>query len=547
MSGDQYDLVIIGGGIHGAALFWEAASRGVRALLVEKKDFGWATSANSLKVIHGGLRSLQALDLWALRINSLERRALTAIAPHLVAPMACLMPTDSSMTKNPWTMALGLKVYDALAWDRNHGLDPARYYGSSHLLSADLAATVLGRFGSDFRGAASWYDGQVYHPERLVLAFVMSALQKGGTALNYSRVQSLEVQDAKVTGVHLYDELTRQTRHVRANVVADCSGPWSNLVRAMAPGWHSPKVPFTRAVNLVVDKQIDDYAVGLKSKDPDKGGRLFFIAPWRHASIIGTWYLPDKDGPDAPVLAQAELDAMLAEINAVVPSIELRQPDISLIHFGRLPLVSVTGLRLQSKARVTHAVSSGGPAGLFTIVGVKFTTARHVAVCAMSKIAPLLHRNPGPSVSHHTPLYGGAIDSIEDYLQHQFDEYVGRYGEDVLLRLFRNYGSTMDAILMLADQQPDWAGPIPGVEDSLNAELHFVIENEKVVTLNDLILRRTDLGTAGIPAQETIDHCLSVLAQYKGWGPDERARQLEALQNHYPVWCLQPAQETVSA
>ena len=209
LSETEYDVVIIGAGIYGACAAWEAASRGLKAALIDKGDFGSATSANSLKIIHGSLRYLQDLDFKRMRESSNERRVLMKIAPHLVHPMPVVMPTYGHGAKGKEIMKLALLVNDIITFDKNKGNSPEKHIPRGKIISKNECIEILPDIDKKgLTGAALWYDAQMHNSERLTLAFVQSAANAGADVANYVEADRFVMDGNKVTGVKAIDNLT---------------------------------------------------------------------------------------------------------------------------------------------------------------------------------------------------------------------------------------------------------------------------------------------------------------------------------------------------
>lgn len=543
----RYDLIVVGGGIYGAAVAWEAVSRGLSAILLEKDDFGSGTSANSLKIIHGGIRYLQDLDLVRVRESIRERRALARIAPHLIEPLECVIPTDGQFTRSKLALRIALTFYDAIACDRNRGIDPARYVNSGDLISLSTLNTLFPYFTDDrTTGAARWYDTQVYNSERLVLSFIFSAKDRGAHVFNYAAVEHYIVERGRTKGVLAVDQLSGQHVEILGDAVVDCTGPWAYqndwFERLVEPN-EGPRL--ARAFNFVVRRPIGNCALGFRpaaGMAAEGANRLLFAVPWRDGAIIGTWYTANSDSPEAMVLADNEVKSPLAEINSVFPRVGLIRDDITLVHVGMLPIDGVsekTGKqKLRRKSRIIDAHRLGGPTGLFWVQGVKYTTARHVAVCTIDSIARNLKKTVARSISATTPLYGGDIEDFDAFLNSRLTRYGEKYGQAVIERLVRNYGTNIDLILEYAARKVGLGRLVPGTSDAICAELEFVMDREIVYTLSDVLLRRTDIGSFGLPHRDTIEFCADVLAERYGWDRDTRRANIQSLYKHYPSWVV---------
>ncbi len=551
---ERYDLVVIGGGIYGATLAWEATSRGLSVVLLEKGDFCCATSANSLKVIHGGIRYLQNLDFARIKESVRERRALLRIAPHLVSPMECVMPTYRQLSKSRLALWGGMKLYDILAHDRNQGLDVAKHIPQGSLLSlVELQSIFPDLQDNNITGGARWYDAQVFNSERLVLAFLMSAREKAAHVCNYLEVTDFIVDSNKVRGVIAEDRLSAKQIKISADTVIDCTGPWGlsySKFHDQLPAESQPRL--ARAVNLVVNRDIASCALGIKTRLKEGSGsanRLLFATPWRNGSIIGTWYFPDTGKPEEQGVTDTELETCLSQVNSAFPLLGLSQNDVTRVHLGRLPAESASSQTSepepQKNFKIVTASQLEGPTGLYWVQGVKYTTARDVAKRSLEIMSQSLLKPLAPSRTHEIPLYGGDISDMGAFLASCHHRYIQYFSEKTIHHLVNNYGTHVGDIVRYAEVDPVQAELVPGATEVIKAELSYIIDHEMVCTLSDLILRRTDLGSFAIPQGETIDYCADLLAQRWGWDQDRKAANMQDLRNQYPVWVKQQTQPAV--
>jgi len=542
----HYDVVVVGGGIYGATVAWEAVSRGLSVLLMEKNDFGSGTSANSLKTIHGGLRNLQPLDFKSMREYIRERRTLMRIAPHLVEPMQCVTPTYSKLSKSKLLMWLGIKFYDLIAYDRNMEMDISRRIPSCHLISKTKLMELVSELDSaEMTGGACWYDAQVYNSERLVLSFIMSAAKAGADVYSYLHKKYYLTENEKITGVTAVDELSGKTVMLKATAVIDCTGPWAaqdEHFQSCLPD-SRPKV-MAMAVNLVIKRKLSACALGVA---PKGSSRLLFIVPWREGSIVGTWYFQESSCPDNLALTEDELHECLNQINSVFPSLKLSREDVTLVHSGLQPAnmgKSESGEpQMWTQSRVFDSRCGTVPAGLYWVQGVKLTTARDTAVELVNTLARIHGFAIKPSHSHHTPLYGGGIDDFEKFSLSCQQILAPQHTSKTIYRLVKNYGSNIEGIIHLSEQYPSLAQSVPGYPDALRAELKFVLDNEMPHSLSDMLLRRMDIGTFELPRKETITYCADVMAEHYYWNESTRQENIEKLVQFYPYWCQQQQTE----
>ena len=541
---EQYDVAVVGGGIYGATTAWEAASRGLSVILVESDDFCSGTSANSLKTIHGGLRSLQRFDFPEMREYIRERRALLRIAPHLVSPMQCVIPTYSKLSKSRLFMGLGMKLYDLIAYDRNKGLEARQRIGLTQIISAEQVRKLASDLDtSNITGGACWFDAQVYNSERLVLAFIMSAQRAGADVFNYVRKKNYISAQGKITGLIVTDHLTGQDVQINAKSVVDCCGPWAAWDKefiATTSVARQPKL-MARAVNLVLDRQLSGCALGANtSATPDGNSRLMFIAPWRSGSIVGTWYYPQTAAEKDLTLSEDEMSQCLLQINSVFPALQLTAANVTQVHHGLQPAEAAKKENSEPQPwRHTQIIDSNSGViseGLFWVLGVKLTTARATAENAINKVAAYLHTDVGSSRTSVTALYGGDIKDKSRFEKECFNVLSKSLSAETITRLIRNYGSNISIIIDLCEKDSSLMQLVPGVGDTIKAELKFIIEHEMVYTLSDLLLRRTDIGSFACPKAETIEYCVDVLAESLHWEMQQRTENIDELKRKYPSW-----------
>lgn len=539
LSNNEYDLVVIGGGIYGAALAWEAASRGLSVALLEKSDFAAATSANSLKTIHGGFRYLQHLDFLRMRQSMVERKALMRIAPHLVHPLPVLVPVYGHGFKGREMLTIARFINDGLSFDRNRIEDPQKRIPGGRMMSrAECLATVPGIEPRGLTGGAVFFDAQVYNSERLVLAFVQAAIQAGAQAANYAEVFGFIQQNGRVEGVKVRDALTGERFEVRARRVANTAGPWIDRLVNQARRRPQEPAPLAKAVNLVIRKVVDTYAVGLMGENGyadnssliKKGASLLFVSPWRGHSILGTSYEPYTGDPDRVAVERSDIEDLLAGINSAFPPAQLRLEDVGFVHVGLLPAKPQTSpenpVRLTRHYQIREH-SQEGLAGLYSVTGVKYTTARQVSEQVVDRCLRDLEKPLAPSVSAVTTLPGGQIERFEPFLAELLARRPCGLQEEQVRTLAYNYGSEVGRVLRYFDQglsRPD------SLDQALwRAQIRHAVREEMACTLKDVIFRRTDLGTARRPQPDTVEFSARVMAEELGWSEDRTQREIETV------------------
>ena len=388
----EWEVAVVGGGIYGAAVAWDAAQRGLAVALVEREDFGAGASWNSLKTIHGGMRYLQRLDLARLRESARERATLLAIAPEIVRPLPFVVPTYGHGATGREALALGLRLNDWITRDRNRGLPPDRRIPDGRTVSAAEALQLLpGLDRRGLTGAAFWHDPQAASTERLTLAFVLAAAGAGTLAANHAEAVSLLRAAGKVAGVAVRDTLGGTTLEVRARLVVNAAGPWADEFLARGGLRHAP-VPLLRARNLVLRcPPAVPFAVGAAS-----GGRFLFLVPWAGRTIVGTSYEPAEAPPTDPL-------AFLDEAARAFPWAGIGREEVSVVHEGLVPgRDGASGLATRPRL-LDHETEDDLP-GLVSLQGVKYTTARLVAEHAVDLVVRRLSRDAPACRTAATPL-----------------------------------------------------------------------------------------------------------------------------------------------
>ena len=530
----SFDLALVGGGALGCALAWEAATRGARVVLLEQDDFGSGASANSLKIVHGGLRYLQKLDIRRARASAAERSTLLRIAPHLVQPLECMLPTRRSLLRGRMAMAGGLAVNAMVSFDRNRGLRPDRRLAAGGLVSREtLAAAAPGLNLEGVTGGARWFDAQMIDSERLPLGFALGAESRGALLLNHHRVTAIASSQGKVTGVVADDLLAGVSVEIPASVVADCRCAWAGP--GDVPPGPATAPPFIKAVNIVLPATGLKCALGFPMRDEQGAvipGRMLFATPWQDTTIVGTWYSEDPRGPAAR-LDTEELAMMLRSINASFGSWRFGLEEVRAVHVGCLPaareLPSHDAEPMpMDKPMCEPATATGGPEGLWHLQTEKWTTVRRLAEACVDRMAAEKALDAGPSSTRTLPLPGGAEDEL---LAARAALRESGLAPGVAQRIEAAYGGRAVEVLKLAASM---AGGSEFVADTdvLAAELRYGIEREHARSLGDL-MRRTGIGSAGSPSRETLLGIARWAAETLGWDQAEQERQVEEVM-HWP-------------
>jgi glycerol-3-phosphate dehydrogenase len=529
----RFDVVVVGAGFYGAIAAWDAALRGLSVALIDMDDFGGATSCNNLKTLHGGLRSLQTLSLGQMRLFVRERRALARVAPHLVRPMPFVVPTYRNPVRSALLMRAALAVNDALSRDRHEDLEDESLHlpGSEVVSRAECLRLNPVIAPEGVTGGATWHDYQMHNTDRMTFSFVLSAAEAGAATVNYVKAIGVLRDGGRVTGVRARDSLTSDEFDIRAQAVVNAAGPWATtLLLQLDPRATSPAHLLSRAMNLVTRPVVQSHACGGLAR-----GRFLFLVPWRDVSLVGTSHDAHHASPDVIPVTRWDLEAFLADAREAFPHANLAASDVRLIHRGLLPMVAGDDAHvklLRESAVVDHKCD--GAAGLISMFGVRYTTARHTAARAIDAVfRDRGDRTPPPCTTATTPVYGGAIANKPAFLRAVLLRDVAAVSQEMLRRLALTYGTSYDVLLQLIRDEPALAAPLGRHCLVSGAEIVHAVRAESAVTLLDALVRRTEAGSAGHPGSDAIDHAAALMALESGWDAVKRRSEVAAAEAFY--------------
>lgn len=517
----DFDLIVIGGGINGAAIARDAALRGLSVLLLEKSDFGSGTSSFSSRLIHGGLRYLEYAEFPLVFESLRERRLLLELAPHLVRKLQITVPVYKRSKRGLWLVRLGMFIYGLLSIGK---VVP----GHRILTSATMAEQLPGLESTDLLGGAQYYDAQATFPERLVIENVVGAAAAGAVVKNYSPVVRLNVKKKRLHSVEYQDRESGEILEVRATVVVNASGPWVDRVLASSRGKLPRFMGGTKGSHIVVPifagaPQSAVYAeAGVDS-------RPFFIIPWNQQFLIGTTDIRYSGDPEDAGASDAEIDYLLSETNQLFPRAGLQRKDIHYSYAGVRPLPkresgpesAITRKHIIKKHRLTAR-------GLVSIIGGKLTTYRSLAEQTANYVNKKTGLKGSPCKTRTQPLPGALnIDEARSSLNENSELSVA--GRERLLSI---YGGRVTEILELAISGNEFAGFLDPAKTILVAEVGYVIRYEFAVSLIDIIFRRMMLGLTADQGAHFSQRVAEVASTVLGWSGQERERQVQILHDY---------------
>jgi glycerol-3-phosphate dehydrogenase len=506
----MFDLLVIGGGINGAAIAREAALRGLSVCLLEREDFGSGTTAASTRLIHGGLRYLRYGEIGLVREALREREILLRTMPHLVRPLTFLLPIYERSPYSAGQLRAGLLLYDFLSFDRSlpgHQALPRKRWSE---WEPCLATEGL-------RALLAYADAQVEYPERLCLEYVLDAQARGAAIANHTQVTVLIREGKRVAGAVAEDRLTGETREVRARAVINAAGPWVDAVNALLPS----DAALPRLIGAVKGSHV---ALPTREGGPRhaiysaarRDGRPFFLLPWAGMLLIGTTEVVEPGAPEQARCTPQETEYLLAEANALFPALALRPEDLSYTYAGLRPLPAARGPAAAITRRhfvVDHA-AHGAP-GLFSVVGGKLSTAQSLAEKAVLGAGCWVLGKGGRRFSRKTagPRPHPAREERRE----------ARAADDPIESL---YGARAPRVRALAVADPDLARPLCPHSPAIAAQVRFAVEEELARTLADVCLRRTMAGLAPCLGRDAAPAIARLMAPLLGWDDARVAAEL---------------------
>jgi glycerol-3-phosphate dehydrogenase len=528
LSARTYDVLVVGGGIYGLAIAYDAAQRGLTVAVVERDDFGSGSSFNHHRTIHGGLRYLQHLDVRRARESVRERRTIAHIAPQTVAPLAFAVPLYRSLLRGKMAMRAGFLLDRFVAFNRNSGVPATHRLPAGRVVSRGRAIQDypgLKRHG--LTGAAVFWDYVTLEPDRLTFAFAQGAAEHGAVLANHVEAVEPRVSGRRVVGVVARDRLSSRRIEIAAMLTVNATG--SQVDRLLTPLGIPSGVPMLKAMNLITSRDAGDVALGGRSPS----GRNLFLVPWRDHAMFGTWESPATIDPSDTAVHEADVAAFIAELNQAYPALDLTPSDVTLVHRGVVPATIAHGkVSLEGRDLVfDHA--ERGVDGLISAIGTKYTTARGVAQRVTDRILQKLKKAPVPCRTNVVPLPGGSIRDVGNVVAAGRREHDAGLPHDAIPHLIAAYGSRYREVLQIADGRQEWRTRVGAGSPVIGAQLVWAVRKEMAVTLADAVLRRTPLGAVGDPGDTALEQAAAIVGSELAWNDEQRRKEIDALRRFY--------------
>jgi len=511
LAATRYDVLVIGGGVTGAGVALDAATRGLSVALVEKRDWASGTSSRSGKLIHGGLRYLEQLNFGLVREALRERRLiLKTLAPHLAVPLQFLYPLKHRVWERAY-MGSGVMLYDTMG-----GAGAVPHHG--HVTLSKIRQIAPGLDDSQLIGGLTFFDVQI-DDARHTMELVRTAASRGADVASALAVKDLIIEDGAVVGAKVIDAETGAETAIRARVVVNATGVWSDRIREMAPGRPSFSVRASKGIHLMVPRDRIDSTISLFVRAEDS---VLFVRIWGDHWLIGTTDTTWKESLDHPAATATDVEYLLRNINRVLRT-KLTTDDIDGVFSGLRPLVTADK-SVNSKLSREHAVETS-PRGLITVAGGKYTTYRVMAKDVVDEAAKALGTKT-PCTTLTVRMIGATgLEAATNQLRR---EAPGLGIDDAHVEhLLRRYGSMVTDILDLVHDRPELAGPVPAADAYLLAEIVYAVTHEGALHIDDVLTRRTHIAIEthhrGLASVEAVG---DLIAGELGWDQARTAAEV---------------------
>lgn len=523
LSQEEFDILVIGGGITGAGIALDAVSRGLRVALVEKNDFAWGTSSRSTKLIHGGLRYLKQLEIRLVREVGLERAIVHHNARHVVLPERMLLPIVDGGSLGKMMSSLGLWVYDYLAnvekEERRKMLSKVETEAAEPLLRTDI-----------LKAGGLYYEYRT-DDARLTIETLKTAVAHGAVALNYCQATAFNfAEDADNGGISrttVRDTVSQKDYIIKSKYVVNAAGPWVDTLRAIdTEGVQGKRLHLTKGVHIVVPRERLNLAQSAYFDVlPDK--RMCFAIPRLGVTYIGTTDTNYTGDVNTPQAEYADVAYILEATNAMFPDVKLTANDVISTWAGLRPLVHQDGKSPSELSRKDEIFVS--TSGLISIAGGKLTGYRKMAERVVDLVCKKMKRSR-ICLTANLRVAGADFDSSEEF--EQFLNLRAQSLKDLgiapaaVIALGQRYGSNLDWIIEKAYALS--AETESRADAFLLAEIEYAVAFEMVQTLSDFLIRRTGRLYFERPAiSQNYPHIAELMAKTLAWSPSQKAEYLQ--------------------
>ncbi len=530
MSEEEYDIVIIGGGITGAGIARDAALRGLKVALFDKSDFASGTSSKSSKLVHGGLRYLEQAEIALVFESVSERGVQMKMAPHLVRPLSFLVPVFEEARVGLELMNVGLWIYDTLALFRSPKLHKTMR-GPDKVLEAEPGILAEG-----LKGAIEYYDCYT-DDSRLVLENILSAEERGARCQSYTEVIDIERTLGKVSAVRVRNTISGEEETVLTSSVIMATGPWSDKTSPeIGAGMNTPLLSPTKGVHVVFPREMLPLKRAMTIMSPIDE-RVMFAIPWRGRTVIGTTDTYFDGDPDEVHASAEDVEYLCKSANHLFPKANFRPEDVIATWAGLRPLIHEEAESASDVSR-EHQIYVNDD-GVILIAGGKLTTYRLMAKDTVKaairwlcdwKNDPFADREPKRPRTKKRPLPGGvgfsdpSADGVRAFAKEQSEKSGISY--DLMEHWAFTYGSRATLLVDMVAADASLQEPLQDDLPHTWAEIQFAIDHERVQTVDDILSRRVPLLLlAKDQGLDLVDAVAQRMAAAKDW--DQARIELE--------------------
>ncbi len=519
LTSHTFDLLVVGGGIHGLMAAWDAATRGLRVALIERHDFGSGTSFHHHRTLHGGLRYLQTGNLARLRQSARERRTWAQLAPHLIERQVFAVRAGGPGGKPSALLRAGFALDAALTPGRNSGLpDHLRLSAGRIVADHDRGTLDTGPLLLEDGPLGVWHDYLMTHAERLTFAVAVAAERAGAVLANY--VDAIEPirQGRTIAGIIARDYVDGAGVSISARVLLNATGAAAGRLMGGFGVRNTPRL--VRAMNLVTRRPAPAVACGAPAAD----GRLLFALPCHGQLAIGTWHGAEPCGADATMVTPDDFRTFLAAINQAFPRLQLTDADVTLVQRGVVPAAGIGRHVTLADHPLLREHRHDGVDGAISMVGVKYTTARALAEQAVTLVTAQLGRH-APSRTASLVLPGCAPTGAPPPVSNLDPQAWGH--------LQRLYGDQATRVASIVQTAPELGQRIVDHLPIVGAQIVEAARHEMALTLEDIVLRRTGLGSAGYPGDPAVLKVAGIARDELGWSSSRVQEEIQGLKEFY--------------
>lgn len=522
----EFDILIVGAGITGASIAWDAAMRGLKVAIIDKEDFGAGTSSGSSKLVHAGIRYLAYGEFKLVGHASRERMWMFRALPHITEPIPFLIPVYKKGKNTFAKLLFAGTVYDILSKFKN--TDKAAF------LSKDQTLEKIPNLRSDTLKRSLFYWDGIMDDARVTLENILSAREYGAIAVNHVKAESFITEtDSElgevVKGVNAIDSFSEEKITIKAKVVINTTGPWTDqVIRKL--GDESKLLRITKGIHIITKKIFDSNTVVVITADDKRG---MFVIPFRRKySLIGTTDTDYQDKFDHVPVTQEDIDYVVSAVNNDFPG-SITKDDVISAYSGLRPLILSPKAKSETDTSRWFEIFETRP-NLLTITGGKYTIFRHMAEKAVDKCVKVLELNKKdyPCKTEESQLHGGVgITNMIDYLRKHVPPLIKKYELDfeVVDHIVHTYGTAHTIIFNLIDKNNKLKERIAENRPYILAEIIYIVENEMCHTLSDFLLRRTQLQLIDNQALDCVETVAVEMGELLMW---DKKRQKEEIENY---------------